>query len=114
MYYYVYLDVADLLTLVSEANESDALVAVNVDNIMKDRLVVFWSSGTTGLPKGICHSHFSAWNALSAMSDEIPAHCNNVGTTCFFHIGGFFFGIRSILERQSYFHVCNIANCNLI
>lgn len=95
----------DLLALMSSADELEAPDPVDTGDVMNDRLVVFWSSGTTGLPKGICHSHFSAWNAFSALSDEIPTHCNNVSTTCFFHIGGFFVGIRSIRERQSYFHV---------
>lgn len=106
----------NLLTLKNAADAAKSALpeAVDADDVMVDRLVVFWSSGTTGLPKGICHSHFSSWNAFSTFGDELPTHANNVTTTCFFHVGGFFVAFRSILERQSYYHVRRVSNSNQI
>ena len=58
-----------------------------------------------GLPKGVCHSHFSILNILGSLQSMIKSDSIMVATTCFFHLGGFFTGINAVLKHQSYYHV---------
>ena len=58
-----------------------------------------------GLPKGVCHSHFTILNILGALQGMIKADTKMVATTCFFHVGGFFTGINAVLKHQTYHHV---------
>merc|ERR1712062_373730 len=55
--------------------------------VMDKTLVIFWSSGTTGHPKGIAHGINFFLRGL-VKSDFPPATL--LQTTCFFHTGGFF------------------------
>jgi len=58
-----------------------------------------------GSPKGICHSHTSAWNWGGFSNYFIKEHSNMVTTTCFSHVGGFFTGINACRTHGSYYHV---------
>ena len=71
-----------------------------------DTAVIFWSSGTTGQPKGIQHSINTFKYVIGSIEERRPIH-NLVGltTTCFFHIGGFFFPFSIIHEKH-----CRIFN----
>ena len=59
------------------------------DGIPKDdeTHVIFWSSGTTGLPKGIQHSNHNFRFQLAGLKQTSGS--TSVTTTCFFHGGGF-------------------------
>ena len=58
-----------------------------------------------GSPRGICHSHTSAWNWGGFSNYFITEHSNLVTTTCFFHVGGFFTGVNACRKHSSYYHV---------
>ena len=67
--------------------------AVDVDD--KEELVhVFWSSGTTGIPKGICHSHKAFWNSVG--NGFIPSS-HTFFTSCFFHLVGCMSNISNLM-----------------
>ena len=56
--------------------------------LMDKSLVIFWSSGTTGKPKGIAHGkNFFIYSMVK--KDLVPDTL--LQTTWFFHAGGFFF-----------------------
>lgn len=97
--------VEDIVAKLEDINEREAPEPVAVSNTKKDTCLIFWSSGTTGLPKGICHSHYSAFNFPGFMSSLLTPNTPAVSTTCFFHVGGFFTGILAIVKRQTYYHV---------
>ena len=63
------------------------------------------SSGTTGLPKGICHSHFSALHFMGYAKTFNTVDTPSVTTTCFFHVGGFLTGILALEGRNTFNHV---------
>ena len=49
--------------------------------------IIFWSSGTTGLPKGIQHPNRNFRYQLAGLKESSGS--TSVTTTCFFHGGGF-------------------------
>eukprot|EP00095_Tigriopus_kingsejongensis_P002470 maker-scaffold326_size205590-snap-gene-0.12 protein:Tk02470 transcript:maker-scaffold326_size205590-snap-gene-0.12-mRNA-1 annotation:"hypothetical protein DAPPUDRAFT_204305" len=53
---------------------------------IEDCVLIFWSSGTTGNPKGIQHSHR---NMINFMVADDFTRANLLATTMFPHIGGF-------------------------
>ena len=94
------------LDLIEDIEENEAPDPVVAKNPSKDTNIIFWTSGTTGLPKGICHSHFSTHHfggiiGKSVVKPDTPS----VTTTCFFHVGGFFTGVLALEKRMTYNHV---------
>ncbi|TRY63736.1 hypothetical protein TCAL_04290 [Tigriopus californicus] len=77
---------------------------VDVDT-NSDVPIVFWSSGTTGHPKAICHTHFSALRMAGVSVNFLTPKTNVVTTTCFFHMGGFFAAMLSFVRHLSCYHM---------
>ena len=45
----------NILTMLESTSENLAPEPVVVQNPKTETCIIFWSSGTTGMPKGICH-----------------------------------------------------------
>ena len=54
-------------------------------------MVFFWSSGTTGKPKGIAHTRRLL--QMSLAESQFPRPSTILQTTCFYHTGGFFLAL---------------------
>ena len=79
----------DLITAADAADEAAAPAPADMEDAA-DCVIILWSSGTTGKPKGILHSHQSLWNMISLDGKIPPVH--QMATLHFFHIAtlGFF------------------------
>ena len=97
--------VEDILEKLEDINEREAPEPVAVKDTRNDDCIVFWTSGTTGLPKGIVHSHFSTLNFFGFLESTIQPNTPIVATTCFFHVGGFMAGIVALKEGVTFYHV---------
>ena len=66
----------------------------------EDTVLIFWSSGTTGLPKGIQHTFKAFKYMISSMEKR---QSGNIGkaltTTCFFHAGGFATPFENLVKK---------------
>lgn len=98
-------DVEDIIEGLQHVDEREAPDPVAVKNTKTETCIIFWSSGTTGLPKGICHSHFGAFHFPGFGKSMVTPNSPAVTTTCFFHVGGFFTGMLALEKRQTYHHV---------
>jgi len=98
--------VVNVFDLIKDIDESLAPDPVVAKDPKKDICIIFWTSGTTGLPKGICHSHFTThhFGGFVAKS-QVKPNSPSVTTTCFFHVGGFFTGILALEKRMTYHHM---------
>ena len=96
----------NVFELIENIEENQAPDPVVAKNPMKDTNIIFWTSGTTGLPKGICHSHFSTHHFGGFIGkSQVKPNSPSVTTTCFFHVGGFFTGVLALEKRMTYHHV---------
>ncbi|XP_059093403.1 luciferin 4-monooxygenase-like isoform X1 [Tigriopus californicus] len=77
---------------------------VDVDT-ESDVPLVFWSSGTTGHPKAICHTHFSALRMGGVTFNFMEPKMSLVISTCFFHGGGFIAALFSFMRHQCCHHM---------
>ena len=97
--------VENILTILEVCSERMAPDPVEIQNPKNETCIIFWSSGTTGLPKGICHSHFSALHFMGYAKTFNTVDTPSVTTTCFFHVGGFLTGILALEGRNTFNHV---------
>ena len=93
------------MTILEVCSERMAPDPVEIQNPKNETCIIFWSSGTTGLPKGICHSHFSALHFMGYAKTFNTVDTPSVTTTCFFHVGGFLTGILALEGRNTFNHV---------
>ena len=100
--------IENMLANLDTIDENLAPEPVQFQNTKAETCTIFWTSGATGSPKGICHSHFGINHFYGVGKTEILAKDRNqprVQTTTFFHIGGFSAAIMALEKRQTNHHV---------
>ena len=100
--------IENILANLDAIDENLAPEPVPFQNTKAETCTIFWTSGATGSPKGICHSHFGIYHFYGVGKTEILAKNRNqprVQTTSFFHIGGFSATIEALEKRKTNHHV---------
>ena len=67
----------DLMPLLEKADPSQAPepVAFSEQELRDETAVIFWTSGTTGMPKGTCQSHWAVANTTGIGIDQLKNIC---------------------------------------
>jgi len=94
----------DLMSLAKSADEYKAPKPAATKNAWEDCSIIFWSSGTTGRPKGICHSQQTLWSILHPGLSR--PKLNFFFALHYFHIGGFMSMLMTFLRGATLTSIC--------
>ena len=75
----------------------------------RDTCAVFWSSGTTGQSKGICHTPYSVWNFGGFAMELQLRESIYFSSLSLFHCSGYWLGVVALLRRNTIYMVCGIS-----
>ena len=91
----------DLIQMIQGIEEDQAPIPAEILDPKSECAQVLWSSGTTGRPKGISHSHQSLWNMMSGNDEKSQPSHHELMTLSFFHIGGCIQNLLNLLQGST-------------
>ena len=102
----------NIYEILKTVSMKDAPDPVDVNDVNKEYLLIFWSSGTTGAPKGICFSNQGMWNCIQGYSQlTLPRILmgnkilKTISTQSMFHSGSFWAYTSDLLKGVEHHYV---------